>query len=309
MLLSIGVWGLFLATATAAFAVADYGLERRRVRHVLRNLPEIALRPEDVGARALALPLTERVLGPGLRSLGARLRRFAPTGVLERLGHQLDQIGNPRGWDAERLFAAKIIAAVAFLAVGGLLAPAVGWTGIRLPLVAGILGFVGYKVPEWLVRSRVTERQRLLQRALPDTLDLLSITVQAGLGFDAAVSRVADQSEGPLGEELRRLLREMELGKSRADALRDLGARNDLPELTSFVLAMVQADTFGISIARVLDVQAREMRLKRRQRAEELAHKVPVKILFPMLLCIFPALFLIILGPAVIQLYHALVAV
>lgn len=309
MLLTVGVWGFFLATATAAFAVADYGLERRRVRHVLRNLPEIELRPEHVGSRALALPLTERVLGPGLRNLGTRLRRFAPSGVLERLGHQLDMLGSPRGWDAERLFAAKIIAAVAFVALGGLVAPALGWTGGRLLLVAAIAGAVGYRVPEWLVAGRVAERQHAIQRALPDTLDLLSITVQAGLGFDAAVSRVADQSEGPLGEELRRLLREMELGKSRADALRDLGARNDLPELTSFVLAMVQADTFGISIARVLDVQAREMRLKRRQRAEEQAHKVPVKILFPVMLCIFPSLFVVLLGPAVIQLYHALIAI
>ncbi|MGH3442790.1 MAG: type II secretion system F family protein [Nitriliruptorales bacterium] len=308
MLLTIGVWGLFLATATAAFAVVDYGLQRRRVRHVLRNLPEVEMRPEDVGARALALPLTQRVLGPGLRSLGARVRRFAPVGALDRLRHQLDQVGNPHGWDAERLFAAKIIAAVVFLGVSGLLASVLDWAGLRLLVLAAIVGFVGYQVPEWLVRSRGAERQQTIRRALPDTLDLLSITVQAGLGFDAAVSRVADQSEGPLGDELRRLLREMELGKSRADALRDLGARSDLPELTSFVLAMVQADTFGISIARVLDVQAREMRLKRRQRAEEQAHKVPVKILFPVLLGIFPAMFVVLLGPAVIQLYHALIA-
>jgi tight adherence protein C len=143
-----------------------------------------------------------------------------------------------------------------------------------------------------------------MQRALPDALDLLSITVEAGLGFDAAVARVARQSGGPLGEELHRVLQEMQIGKSRSDALRDLADRTSIPELKSFVLAMVQADIFGISIAKVLQVQAKEMRLKRRQRAEEQAQKVPVKIVFPLILCIFPSLFIVLLGPAVITIYE-----
>jgi tight adherence protein C len=136
----------------------------------------------------------------------------------------------------------------------------------------------------------------------------MSITVEAGLGFDAAMERVAREMEGPLGEELIRVVQEMRLGKSRADALRDLGSRSSVDELKSFVLAMVQADIFGISIARVLHVQAAELRIKRRQRAEEQAQKLPVKIIFPLILCIFPALFIVLLGPAAIQIYESLLA-
>ena len=165
--------------------------------------------------------------------------------------------------------------------------------------------FIGYYLPEWVLRSRSGKRQGAMRRALPDALDLLSITVEAGLGFDAAVSRVSKQAGGPLGEELYRVLQEMQIGKSRADALRDLGERTTIPELKSFVLAMIQADIFGISIAKVLHVQANEMRVKRRQRAEEKAQKVPVKIVFPLLTCIFPSLLVVLLGPAAISIYRA----
>jgi tight adherence protein C len=166
-------------------------------------------------------------------------------------------------------------------------------------------GFIGYYLPEWVLRSKSGKRQHKMRRALPDALDLLSITVEAGLGFDAALSRVARQEGGPLGEELHRVLQEMQLGKSRADALRDLGDRTSIPEFKSFILAMIQADVFGISIAKVLHVQANEMRVKRRQRAEETAQKVPVKIVFPLITCIFPALFVVLLGPAAISIYNA----
>jgi tight adherence protein C len=169
-----------------------------------------------------------------------------------------------------------------------------------------VLSFLGYYVPEWTLRKKSGARQNAIRVALPDALDLLSITVEAGLGFDAAVSRVAKQAKGPLGEEFHRMLQEMQIGKPRADALRDLGARSTLPELQSFVLAMVQADAFGIAISKVLHVQADELRMRRRQNAEEKAQKVPVKIIFPLITCIFPALFVVVLGPAAITISHSL---
>ena len=144
-----------------------------------------------------------------------------------------------------------------------------------------------------------------MRRELPDALDLLTISVEAGLAFDAALSQVARNTDGPLAEEFFRVLQEMQIGLGRAEAMRALGERTDLPELRGFVSAMVQADSFGIPIASVLRVQASQMRIKRSQRAEELAQKVPVKILFPLIFCILPALFIVILGPAAITILHS----
>jgi tight adherence protein C len=175
---------------------------------------------------------------------------------------------------------------------------------LRTIVVAPVAGFVGYYLPEWLLRSRSSKRQYQIQRALPDALDLMSITVQAGLGFDAALERVSREMGGPLGEELYRVVQEMRLGKSRGEALRDLADRTTVEELKSFVMAMVQAEIFGISIAQVLNVQAEELRLKRRMRAEEQAQKLPVKIVFPLILCIFPAMMVVLVGPAAISIYE-----
>lgn len=307
-MLVLALGGAVSATAIVGYAAGGYVLERRRVNRTLRQMPQGELTADNVRERALAAPVTERILVPGLRRAGRRLRRFAPAGALERISHHLAAAGSPAAWDAERVFAAKVVAGGGLFCAVLALGLARGTPAVRALLFAAVAAIVGYLAPEWVVRGRASERQGRIQRALPDSLDLLSITVQAGLGFDAAVDRVSQQTEGPFGEEMRRLLREMQLGKSRGAALRDLGDRNDVPELTSFVLAMVQADSFGIAISSVLEVQSREMRLKRRQRAQEKAHKVPIKILFPVLCCIFPSLFLVLLGPAVIQLYRALIA-
>ena len=197
---------------------------------------------------------------------------------------------------------------LAGLGFGFWLARSGEFSSLRTIIALALAGFVGYYAPEWMLRSKSGKRQANIQRSLPDALDLLSITVEAGLGFDAAVARVSRQAGGPLGEEMHRVIQEMQIGKSRADALRDLADRSTIVELKSFVLAMIQADIFGISIAKVLHVQAREMRIKRRQRAEEQAQKVPVKIVFPVLFCIFPALFVVLLGPAVIKIIDAFTA-
>jgi tight adherence protein C len=146
-----------------------------------------------------------------------------------------------------------------------------------------------------------------MRKDLPDALDMLTITVEAGLGFDAALSQVARNTEGPLAAEFFRVLQEMQIGMGRMDALRALSDRADLPELRGFITSMIQADAFGIPIANVLRVQAKEMRIKRSQRAEEQAMKVPVKILFPLIFCILPTLFVVVIGPGAVNIFHSLI--
>ena len=303
-MVTVGVLLAFGAMLLAFVALQDYVLERRQVFKALRSVRAIELTPTDVRRRELAVPFLRRALIPGMRRVGSVGRRLTPGSVAERLAKDLVYAGSPVGWDAERVLAMKLLGVGVVAGLAILLSRLAAFSPFRTIILAGLFAYVGWYLPEWILRSKAGARQRLIQRALPDALDLLSITVEAGLGFDAAVARVARQAGGPLGEELHRVLQEMQIGKSRSDALRDLADRTSIAELKSFVLAMVQADIFGISIAKVLQVQAREMRLKRRQRAEEQAQKVPVKIVFPLILCIFPSLFIVLLGPAVITIYE-----
>ena len=302
--------GLLLAALSIVLLGAVVGgsvAERRAVYRSLRTMRSVEVSPTDVRRRQLAAPVTSRVVTPALRRIGAAGRRFTPASVIERLDQELVYAGSPVGWDGERVLASKIALTV-ILAIAGFLLPVLLDAGaVRSIILGPVLGAVGYYLPEWILRSRSGRRQHEIQRALPDALDLMSITVEAGLGFDAAMERVAREMGGPLGDELLRVVQEMRLGKARADALRDLGDRSTVDELRSFVLAMVQADIFGIAVARVLNVQAREIRIKRRQRAEEEAQKLPVKIIFPLILCIFPSLFVVLLGPAAIQIYRSII--
>jgi tight adherence protein C len=165
---------------------------------------------------------------------------------------------------------------------------------------------IGFLFPDLRINSRIKARQHAIAVKLPDMLDLLVISVEAGLGFDQALDRTASAMPGPLAEEFRRVLHETRIGATRSDALRAMEQRTQVPELRSFILAILQADTFGVSIAKVLRVQADEMRVRRRLRAQETAQKAPVKMLFPMAFCIFPAIFVVVLGPAVIQLSKTL---
>ncbi|MFA5890207.1 MAG: type II secretion system F family protein [Actinomycetota bacterium] len=304
----LGVLAFFGAAVLALVALQDLALDRRAVFRTLRGVDTIEMTAADLRRRELALPFTMRVGLPALRRLAGLSRRFTPANVLQRLDRELVYAGSPANWDAERVMALKFLgtaigpaAAIGFGRLGGLV-------GLQMFVLAGSAGLIGYYAPEWVLRSRSGKRQFLIRRALPDALDLLSITVEAGLAFDAAVARVARQSGGPLAAELHRVLQEMQIGKSRADALRDLGERTAVEELKSFVLSMIQADVFGISIAKVLQTQAHEMRVRRRQQAEERAQKLQVKIIFPLILCIFPSLFVVLLGPAMITIYRSIIA-
>lgn len=307
LLIAIGLAAGFLAVGLVGYVGFATAAQRRSVNRSLRAMHTSELPGSAVRQQELAVPVMRRVVLPGLSRVAQRVLRFSPPAIVDRLDKELVYAGSPAGWDGAKLLAVKWVSTAVL--VGGTLVvlPLLDFGLLRTVVVAPIAGFVGYYIPEWVVRSRSGKRQYQIQRALPDALDLMSITVQAGLSFDAALDRVSREMGGPLGEEFYRVVQEMRLGKSRGEALRDLADRTSVEELKSFVMAMVQAEIFGISIAQVLHVQAEELRIKRRQRAEEQAQKLPVKIIFPLILCIFPAMMVVLIGPAAISIYENLI--
>jgi tight adherence protein C len=287
---------VLLATLGVAGVVADH---RRATR--TRQVLQATGRPADLRRRRLARPVRERLLPPLVAAAAAVGRRCTPAAVRERTRRRLVTAGSPAGWDSDQVLACQVgltaAGAVAGLVAGSVLRPP--WPVPAMAVVAGAA--LGSAVPGVVLANAVQRRQASLRRTLPDTIDLLTISVEAGLGFDTALAHVARATAGPLADELHRTLQEMQLGRERPEALRDLAGRCDVPELRAFVLAVVQADVFGVPVAGVLRIQAREQRTRRRQLAEERAMKVPIKVLFPVLFCIFPALFVVILGPAVMR--------
>jgi tight adherence protein C len=247
----------------------------------------------------LAKPFAERAVAPVVIGLGRFFNRFTPTGYLEKTQKKLVYAGNPGNVDASAFVVVKVLLTILGL-VATFFLRNYGEGAMRLLVLFGppLLGFFG---PDAWLQRKTDERKAAMLRQLPDTLDLLVISVEAGLGFDSALARVVATVPGPLSEEFFRMLQETRVGVSRRDAMRHLMDRTDLDELRSFLLAMMQAEAFGVAIARVLRVQADEMRVKRRQRAQEKAFAAPVKLVFPLVFCIFPSLFIILLGPAAIQ--------
>jgi Flp pilus assembly protein TadC len=253
--------------------------------------PTAHLAPTPGEARA-------RALRPGPRTPG--LDRVAPRGYVAWIERKIVHAGRLGQWTAARFLAIKLLVTVPAVVVGVLFIAAAPFP----PLMRTGLGVVGILValiaPEVVLNARADDRQKLITRALPDTLDQMTIAVEAGLGFDAAMAKAVANGRGPLAEELRGALHDIGIGQSRVDAYRALERRTNSPDLRRFVRAVVQAETYGISVADVLRVQAGEMRVKRRQRAEEQAVKVPVKIVFPLVFCILPVLFIVLLTPAVV---------
>ena len=231
------------------------------------------------------------------------VRDAAPKGYLGMLDHRLALAGRPPGWTIDKILIAKLVLA----ASGALLA--LWWISgdpvmMRFGL-GGALTVLCFFVPDLLIQSRGQERQEKIQLALADTLDQMTIAVEAGLGFEAAMAKAATNGKGPLAEEFIRTLQDMSIGRARKDAYQALSARTSSPDLRRFTRSVIQADTYGIAIADVLRVQAAEMRLRRRQRAEEKAMKIPVKVLFPLIFCILPVLFIVLLTPAVLSMVEA----
>jgi tight adherence protein C len=249
----------------------------------------------------LSLPFTQRIVVPLLNSLAQFIARFTPQRSLESARHSLELAGNPYNLTASQFWAARAIAAVV---LGGLIAllmfvTKAEWTRLVLfPLLSAALGFF---LPVLWLSSQISRRKNSIIKSLPDALDLLTVCVEAGLGFDAAMQKVTEKWKDDLAMAFARVLQEVRLGKTRREALRDMADRMEVTDVTSFVAAIIQADQLGVSIAKVLRIQSDQMRVRRRQRAEEKAHQAPIKMLFPMVFLIFPSLYIVLLGPAVLQ--------
>jgi tight adherence protein C len=298
VLLMIGLGLLAAAALVGGLAFIGESAERagvsRSLAHIERRYAGGGLNPVDQASFA------ERVLAPALGRLGSLGTALTPAGAVARLQRQLDYLGNPPGWPVERVVAAKGVGLIVG-AVGGLLFGLM-LGGATATVLCGVLGgLFGFFIPDLMIYNNGTKRQQQIRLSLPDVLDTLTISVEAGQGFDAALSQVSRNGRGPMVGEAARVLQEMRIGKSRSEALRSMASRTTVSELKGFAAAVVQASDLGVPVAQVLREQAREMRLRRRQRAEEQAQKVPIKILFPTLFCLFPALFVVILGPGVLS--------
>jgi tight adherence protein C len=251
----------------------------------------------------LQQPFIERALRPLANRLSGRVSRMASSSFTEKTEKRLALAGNPGDLRVADWLAIKGIGAIVGAIVFFLLFFVVGLLGFppAIALVMTVIGaFFGYTIPEFWLGGRVKKRQKAILMMIPDALDLLTISVRAGLGFDAALGKVVEKLQGPLSDEFRRALAEVRVGKARREALRDIVARTEVVPLTNFIGAIVQAEQLGVSISKVLQVQSEQLRIERRQRAEEMAAKAPIKMLFPLVGCIFPSLFIVILGPAII---------
>lgn len=276
---------------------------------VMARLAEATQRGESVSLEDVELqqPFVERVIVPIIKKLGEVSTKFTPQRLLQETTHKLELAGNPGRIDASTFLATRFVGAAIF---GGLLLlisslPTVNWPFGRVVLVVGIFTALGFFFPQLWLQSRINSRQNEVRKAMPDALDLLTICVEAGLGFDAAMSKVSEKWENELSIMFGRCIREIQLGKTQREALRDMADRLGLPELTSFVAAVIQSQSLGVSLAKVLRIQSDQMRMKRRQRAEEEAHKAPVKMIIPMALLTFPSIMIILMAPAAFQIAGA----
>ncbi|WP_411734068.1 type II secretion system F family protein [Paeniglutamicibacter sp.] len=282
---AIALLALPLAYLTWSFVSVD----RNQLVLIKENLSRTQLHPGEEAARVSEFSALARHLVSG--TYAAKLDRL------------LAMAGRPSSWPLDRIIVSKPISALVLGGLGFLaflMSPV-----LQLFILAIALLVLGFFLPDLLVYNAGIKRQEAIQLELPNVLDQLLISVEAGLGFESAMARVASNSPGPMAQEMSRALQEMQLGRSRAETYMALAERSSVADLKSFVRAVIQADRYGIGIVRVLKVQASQMRVKRRQRAEEKAMKLPVKVLFPLLLCIFPVLFIVILGPAVINILQS----
>ncbi len=268
---------------------------------------EVAIRLEEFATRAtpitleeieLSQPFSQRVIQPIFKGAASFITRFAPANAMENIRHKLELAGRPNNWGPAEFFGFRAVASV-MLAVLAFLLLSVTAQPVMTRILGTLIGLaLGYLLPVLWLSSKIRRRQDEAVKALPDALDLLTICVEAGLGFDAAMSKVAEKWDNELAKAFNRVIQEIGLGKLRRHALREMDHNLEVPDVTSFVAAVIQADQLGVSMAKVMRIQSEQMRIKRRQRAEEKAHQAPVKMLFPMVFLIFPAIYIVLLGPA-----------
>lgn len=311
--MNIYIWIFIGIIVVLAVSLVIVGMRNRQLETPFEErLNEYISRGEEITLEEIELsqPITERILVPIIHKIGELTEKFTPQKAIEQIEIQLELAGNPPGIDPTIFWASRFIAAIG---IGGLLLfvfslGSMDWSWGRKLLMTGIFSIIGYFMPQLLLQSKINTRQEMIRKSMPDALDLLTICVQAGLGFDAAMSRVAEKWEDALADEFSRCLREIRLGNVRRVALRNMADRIGITEMSSFVAAIIQSEQLGVSMSKVLGIQSEQMRTRRRQIAEEKAQQAPVKMLFPMALLIFPSIMIILLGPAGLQLKDSALA-
>jgi tight adherence protein C len=295
----------------AAVALAVFGvfvvvtLPKRHTATIEERLTQFAERPRTLEEIELEQPFYERVVRPMVAAITRFFGKLTPSQSAEKLRQQLVLAGNPYNMQPAEFMGMRLLAA-----------PILGGATLGLCLLTGqqtqqiilysvVMLLIGYLVPVFWLRGRVKKRQKTILKTLPDAIDLMTISVEAGLAFDGAMQRVAEKWNNDLSREFGRALAEMRVGKLKRDALKEMVARTGVPDLSTFVASIIQADQLGVSIAKVLRVQSEQMRIRRRQRAEEAAHRAPILIMIPLVFLIFPATYIIILGPAVPKVLNA----
>jgi len=287
----------FVVFAAVAFLVL--GVARPRSSVTEMRIETLRRQVATGDASELVLPFSDRILRPSIQGFGRSLARMLPVNFLAGVQKSLTMAGSSMTATTFVTFWAVSTASFAGLAIVALVA--LGGVGAQGFVGLMVMTAFGFSLPLFWLRTVVGSRQRLVIKSLPDSMDLITTCVEAGLGLDAALAKVSEQMKGPLAMEISQTLREVSMGRLRREALSDLGERTGVPELISFVNAIIQAEQLGVSIAQVLKVQSDQMRTHRRQRAEQMAHEAPIKMMFPLVMCIFPAFMLVILGPAVIR--------
>ena len=292
------------AVSLGAWAASTSIEARSSGRNSLRSIDDYQL--IDVRDEEMRQPIAVRVFAPAGKAMTDLSRRLTPVGYVDGVRRKIVLAGNPPGYEVDRFLTLKLLGVASILIWVVLAAVFMGDHVPMAILVVILASGICIFGPDILLDGKIKRRREEIERRLPDTLDLLVISVEAGLGFEQALERTAAAVPGPLSEESRRMLQETRMGASRADALRALDERTQVDDLRTFILAMLQADAFGVSISRILRGQADEIRIRRRQHAQELSQKAPIKMLFPLAVCIFPAIFVVVLLPAAIQVFKVL---
>lgn len=309
MVVFLIILGVLLLGGAIVLVVVGINAPHTDESELQRRLDEFSQKGEQVSLENIELsqPFTERIIYPIARALGELAIKFTPENALRTTTRKLELAGSPSGLDPTLFLALRFICAVAFAGLLFLVfsVASVKWPFGRVFLICMVFMVLGFFFPELWLSSQINKRQHEIRKAMPDALDLLTICVEAGLGFDAAMAKVSEKWTNELSLAFGRTIREVQLGKLRRDALRDMSDRIGIAEMTSFIAAVIQSEQLGVSMAKVLRIQSDQMRVKRRQLAEEEAHKAPIKMLFPMALLIFPSLMIVLLTPAALKLMQS----
>jgi tight adherence protein C len=292
---------LIAALAAGAVLLITYGVAARQPEDAVQaRLSQLVVQPKSLEEMELQQPFFDRVLRPAIQRL-SRAGRRQEGGAIARIDAKLERAGYPGGLRGADWVGVKLVSLIVFAVIGLLIGLLLTGGAFLVAILFAVGGAgIGYMAPEFWLGRKIRARSFNMVLQLPDALDLLTISVEAGLGFDAALAKVVEKMEGPLVDEFRQALAEVRMGRPRREALRDVANRADAQPVSNFIGAIVQAEQLGVPIAKVLQIQSNQLRIERRQRAEEAAAKAPVKMLFPMVGCIFPTIFIVILGPAVV---------